>query len=584
MENFLKKYELQQDGKKFLLTSDIKGNSIRLTCSEIGNKNSQIYIGDFTLDTLRQINSSFRSMLTIKDAQDLINKTIEEEKITIETKGNFFLLSLFFLNENQNINLPLKGNNSVQITYSPPKYLPVKKVYFPPIEIRRPTIYYNEEKKDNNIVYPAKTRKIDKLSLPLSPQRNVDILHQSSYASPTIKKNNTYIQQSLPAQSKTNNCVIGSPPRTEIQYSSRGNPYNPYNNYHPVPQTNQNSQKRINISQTNNPYNGNKKVLELQSEINRIKPEHEQLKVQTSRLFGQIEQLKGEIELLNKENSNLKNSQNILQNDNENNLLKQQIEKLEEENVNIKNEKDSEFEQLKKLKDDEINLYKSKLDDLLKSRQEMINENNDLKVQMQEILKDKNFAQSKYQELLSSRDLNNSFKENIEITRGEIFQNDKELELVSKKICGDYHKINITLLYKATVDSDRAEVFHEKCDNEQSTLVLIKSGNGKRFGGYTSCSWKGDSIDKKDDNAFVFSLDKMEIYDIIPGEDAIGCYPKYGPVFLGCQIRIYDEAFKRGGTTFKRGINYDTKEDYELSGGLKKFNVEEIEVYGIELE
>ena len=32
----------------------------------------------------------------------------------------------------------------------------------------------------------------------------------------------------------------------------------------------------------------------------------------------------------------------------------------------------------------------------------------------------------------------------------------------------------------------------------------------------------------------------MKIYDIIPREDAIDCYPKYGPAFLGCQIRIYD--------------------------------------------
>ena len=76
----------------------------------------------------------------------------------------------------------------------------------------------------------------------------------------------------------------------------------------------------------------------------------------------------------------------------------------------------------------------------------------------------------------------------------------------------------------------------------------------------------------------------MEIYDILPGEDAIGCYPKYGPVFLGCQIRIYDDFFTRGGTTFEKESNYNTHEDYELSGGLKKFDVKEIEVYSVKLE
>ena len=76
----------------------------------------------------------------------------------------------------------------------------------------------------------------------------------------------------------------------------------------------------------------------------------------------------------------------------------------------------------------------------------------------------------------------------------------------------------------------------------------------------------------------------MKIYDIIPGENAIGCYPKYGPVFLGCQIRVYDECFKNGGTTFEKGLNYNTEEDFELSGGKQKYNITEVEVYSIDLE
>ena len=57
-----------------------------------------------------------------------------------------------------------------------------------------------------------------------------------------------------------------------------------------------------------------------------------------------------------------------------------------------------------------------------------------------------------------------------------------------------------------------------------------------------------------------------------------------GPVFLGCQIRIYDNFFTRGGTNFERGVNFNTQEDYELSGGLKSFDVKEIEVYSVILE
>jgi hypothetical protein len=73
----------------------------------------------------------------------------------------------------------------------------------------------------------------------------------------------------------------------------------------------------------------------------------------------------------------------------------------------------------------------------------------------------------------------------------------------------------------------------------------------------------------------------METYDIIPNEEAIGCYPKFGPIFLGCQIRIYDNAFTQGGTTFEKGMNYNTQEDFELNGGEREFIVKEIEVYEV---
>ena len=165
--------------------------------------------------------------------------------------------------------------------------------------------------------------------------------------------------------------------------------------------------------------------------------------------------------------------------------------------------------------------------------------------------------------------------------KGDIIHDTSELELLTKKINKLNQKLTLNLLYKATADSDKAAAFHAKCDDANSSIVLVETDKGKRFGGYTTCSWSGECIEKKDEEAFVFSFDKMMTYDNIPGEDAIGCYPKFGPVFLGCQIRIYDNAFTRGGSTFERGLNFDTEEDYELTGGERSFNVKEIEVYEV---
>jgi hypothetical protein len=138
------------------------------------------------------------------------------------------------------------------------------------------------------------------------------------------------------------------------------------------------------------------------------------------------------------------------------------------------------------------------------------------------------------------------------------------------------------LLYKASMHGDKASVFHEKCDNHPNNLVLIETNKGIRFGGFTTQSWEGHCLKKKDNDAFVFSIDKNKLYEVILNELAIGCYPKYGPVFFGCQIRIYDEFFTKGGTTCYRGLNYKTKKDFELNNGEQKFIVKDIEVYAIE--
>ena len=187
---------------------------------------------------------------------------------------------------------------------------------------------------------------------------------------------------------------------------------------------------------------------------------------------------------------------------------------------------------------------------------------------------------------IMSSDLENkqvSLEEKTEqiCVKGEIIHDTNELEMLTKKINKLNKKLTLNLLYKASADSDKAAAFHAKCDQANSTIVLIETDKGKRFGGYTTCSWSGECVDKKDENAFVFSLDKMKTYDNIPGEDAIGCYPKFGPIFLGCQIRIYNNAFSKGGTTFERGLNYNTEEDFELTGGDRVFNVKEIEVYEV---
>ena len=138
------------------------------------------------------------------------------------------------------------------------------------------------------------------------------------------------------------------------------------------------------------------------------------------------------------------------------------------------------------------------------------------------------------------------------------------------------------LLYKAFSDGDKASVFHKKCDDHPITLVLIETQEGERFGGFTKKTWNGKNVKKIDNDAFVFSVDTGKIYEVKKNQPAVGCYPKFGPVFFGCQIRIYDNFFTKGGTTCLRGLNYKTTKDFELNNGKQNYIVKDIEVYGIE--
>jgi len=143
--------------------------------------------------------------------------------------------------------------------------------------------------------------------------------------------------------------------------------------------------------------------------------------------------------------------------------------------------------------------------------------------------------------------------------------------------------VKFLLLYRASEHGDKAKTFHEKCDNHQYTLVLVETTKGVRFGGFTTKTWDGKCVKKIDNNAFVFSIDKNKIYDVRKNDFAIGGYPKFGPVFFGCQIRIYDDFFKKGGTTCYRGLNYKTRNDFELNNGEQTYIVKEIEVYDVEV-
>ena len=159
----------------------------------------------------------------------------------------------------------------------------------------------------------------------------------------------------------------------------------------------------------------------------------------------------------------------------------------------------------------------------------------------------------------------------------------KMLESKLKKLVRGIKNINCRLLYRASQDSDKAENFHRKCKGIENTVILVETDKNKRFGGFTTQTWDGDRIKKTDQFAFIFSLDKLKIYEIKNGANAIECYNNYGPIFSGYFL-INDNSLKYGGRTFLKGNNYPINENLELTGSKDKFGVNEIEVFQIIFE
>jgi len=301
----------------------------------------------------------------------------------------------------------------------------------------------------------------------------------------------------------------------------------------------------------------------------------------------EIKQLKIKIEEL----TNQKKSE---EKDTEEELLKSRIKELED----IKLKQEQEIKDLKQLSAKKTELKEEKEQEKEEEKEEAKEEEKEeaKEAEKEEAKETKEQVKEVKQEIKEvKQEIKEIKKESSEIekkhifgertqkykVKGDIIHNKDEIELITRKINKINKKITLNLIYKATVDSDKAAAFHEKCDGAKSSLVLVETDQGKRFGGFTTSSWSGNCVDKKDEDAFIFSLDKMKVYTNIPDEDAIGCYPKYGPIFLGCQIRIYDNAFSKGGTTYEKGMNYNTEEDFELTGGEREFKVKEIEVYEV---
>ena len=597
-ERNITRYHLEQsDNKSYILTTSLINDKLKLACQD---SNSQTFVGAFTLMDLLKLSKYFKTTRSVDQVQQYLNGIVEKQRVEIYQDSICIKIILHLIN-NDKITIPLTNKL-----------------------INQNTNYYNIPNMSNQISNQYVQTQI--------PANTIDITNYANATNYTDPQILSSIPQSYVYPQNNNQYLTSQTYNYDQNINGLSNIEIPGTNTTINSNINQIASAPVITSsypQADSSFNYQMKQLE--NDNNTIRAEQEKISNELKRVLDQAEKFKQENEMLKQENSLLNKENTSLKNENENlrnelNQYKEEYDKIKKEFTSLQNdtvniqEQNKELLKIKETYENQIQIAQNNLEQLTKDNEtlkqnltllsnqneSLITENNSLKntqqksayseeeiknlmeelsayrlkAQENELLK-KQLEDLQYQiQVLQERQEEDEVKE----VKGDIIHDMNELEMITKKINKENKRIIINLLYKASADSDSAAVFHEKCDGANNTIVLVETTDGKRFGGYTTKSWRGNCIEKADTDAFIFSFDKMKTYDNIPGDDAIGCYPKFGPIFLGCQIKIFDNAFTKGGTTFEKELNFNTEEDYELTGGNRTFGVKDIEVYEVIIE
>ena len=114
----VQKFQLAQGGKNFILTSQVEGEFVKLTCYESAVQNPPIYLGLFSLVQLRQMSKIFNSMTTIFEALNFLNQTIENQKVSVQNKGTLINIIIYFQRETEVENVISTDYNTQAVNYN----------------------------------------------------------------------------------------------------------------------------------------------------------------------------------------------------------------------------------------------------------------------------------------------------------------------------------------------------------------------------------------------------------------------------------------------------------------------------------
>ena len=109
-----------------------------------------------------------------------------------------------------------------------------------------------------------------------------------------------------------------------------------------------------------------------------------------------------------------------------------------------------------------------------------------------------------------------------------ILKNNSNFYMRIKNWINPNKEINFKLLYRMSRDGDIIRTFHNLCDNQGPTISLYLLNDGNIIGGYTPLDWDISSGWKRDNETFVFNINKnLKCVKKNDNTDSIFCHIAY---------------------------------------------------------
>ena len=171
----------------------------------------------------------------------------------------------------------------------------------------------------------------------------------------------------------------------------------------------------------------------------------------------------------------------------------------------------------------------------------------------------------------------NQNQHSLILENSNIFSTKKEIKFILNSIIPKegYKKLSLKLLYDSEIEGENKEKFISSYTNKNDILILIQTKKNKIFGGYAHEAFKNyEEFNKRDPKAFLFNLNKLNIYKYKQGGSGYTIYCKV-------DLRIYHKFLTENNYTSQTSLDYDySGEQYPLNGE-KFFSVKFLELYQV---